>query len=114
MTRKLSPQVQRPVRIRGRHVVIGGIVVAWATVALAHKLRETEYPKRTVARAAEAKFLDSLEERSLQTCPTGPDTHDPWGEPYRVLCHEDGGLLQVIVLSYGDGQAIVDSRTYPE
>jgi hypothetical protein len=112
--RKLAPQVQKPVRLRGRHVVLGGIIVAWATVALAHELRETEYPKRAVARAAEAKFLDRLELRSLQTCPAGLDTHDPWGEPYQVLCHEDGGLLQVIVLSYGDGQAIVDSRTYPE
>ena len=112
--RKLAPQVVKPMRIRGRHVVLGGIVVAWATVALAHELRETAYPKRAVARAAEAKFLDSLELRSLQTCPTGLDMHDPWGEPYQVLCHEDAGLLEVVVISYGDGEAIALSRTYPE
>jgi hypothetical protein len=111
---KLAPQVEKPRRIRGRHVVLGGIVVAWATVALAHQLREAVYSKRMVARAAEAKFLDSLELRSLQTCPPGPDTHDPWGDAYQVLCHDDGGLLQVIVVSYGDGEAITESRTYPE
>jgi hypothetical protein len=111
--RKLVPQVEKPVRIRGRHVVLGGIVVAWASVALAHQLHETAHPKRAAATEVEAKFLDSLEWRSLQTCPQ-LDRHDPWGDPYQVLCHEDGGSLQVIIISYGDGEAIVGSRTYPE
>jgi hypothetical protein len=57
---KLAPQVERVARIRGRHVLLGGAIVAWATVALAHELRETGYPKRTIARETEAKFLDSL------------------------------------------------------
>jgi hypothetical protein len=110
---RLAPQVERVARIRGRHVLLGGAIVAWATVALAHELRETGYPKRTIARETEAKFLDSLEMRSLQSCPDALDRHDPWGDPYQIVCHETAGLLEVIVLSYGDGDAIAMSRTYP-
>jgi hypothetical protein len=109
---KLAPQVEHVARVRGRHVLLGGAIVAWATVALAHQLHETAYPKRTIARETEAKFLDSLEMRSLQSCPEPLDRHDPWGDPYQILCHETGGLLQVIVISYGDGEAIVESRSY--
>jgi hypothetical protein len=111
--RKLVPQVEKPGRIRGRHVLLGGIVVAWATVALAQRVREVANTRRALAIAAEAKFLDGLEVRSLQTCPQ-LDRHDPWGEPYQVLCHEDARSLEVVILSYGDGEAIVSSRAYPE
>lgn len=110
--RKLVPQVQKPVRIRGRHVVLGGIVVAWATIALAQQLHETANSKRTVTRETEQRFLDSLELRSLQGCPH-LDQHDVWGDPYQVLCQADAGSLQVIIVSYGDGDAIVAHRSYP-
>jgi hypothetical protein len=110
---RLAPQVERPVRVRGRHVVVAGIALSYAILALADRVRETGYPRRTIAREAEARFLDSLELRSLAACPEA-DMHDPWGDPYQVLCHEDGGRLEVIIVSYGDGDAIVASRSYPQ
>ena len=110
--RKLVPQVEKPARIRGRHVLLGGVVVAWATVALAHQLHETVNSRRTVTRETEQRFLDSLELRSLQDCPQ-LDQHDAWGDSYQVLCQADAGSLQVIIVSYGDGDAIVAHRSYP-
>jgi hypothetical protein len=109
---RLAPQVQQVSRIRGRHVLLGGAIVAWATVALAQQVGETAHPKRAFTRAAEERFLDGLELRSVQDCPQA-DQHDAWGDSYQVLCQQDAGMLQVVIVSYGDGDAIVSHRSYP-
>lgn len=110
---RLAPEVHAPVRVRGRHVVIAGVALAYAIVALAHRVCDSGSSRRAVAREVEGRFLDGLAPRSLTSCPALAEL-DPWGDAYQVLCHEDAGRVQVVVVSYGDGEAITASRAYPE
>ncbi|MBV8758080.1 MAG: hypothetical protein JO257_12415 [Deltaproteobacteria bacterium] len=118
--RKLVRHVHRPSRIRRHHVLLGAIGLGLAVHAANGLIASLSTSKEQVAREAESRMLDALGERSLRACPrdvadlTDGATHDPWGQPYKILCDDRGDNVYISIISLGPerGPIISDTRVY--
>lgn len=117
--RRLVRQVGSPSRIRRHHVLLAAIGLGLAIHEANSVIDALSTSKEQVARETELRMLDALGERSLQACPrdvadlAGP-THDPWGQPYKILCDDRGENTYISIVSLGPdrGPTIAVTRVY--
>lgn len=117
--RRLVRQVGKPSRIRRHHVLLAAIGFGLVIHEAAAVLDSFGTSKEQVARATELRMLDAMEERSLRACPRDAAdlsdvTHDPWGNPYKILCDDRGDNLYLSIVSLGPdrGPSIAVTRVY--
>jgi len=113
--RKLVRQVTSPGALRPRHLAIAATCLVGAVWGLYHELHEPEDPRWQIAREQEATILEDLNRHPPRGCPTvEPETYDPWGDAYQIVCHPETDRLIVTVVSHGDGdgRAIATSKTF--
>jgi len=119
---KLVRQVKSPrMELRLRHVLAAAACICAGLVGLAHELDEPGYPREQITRKDERRILDEFELWSKHVCPRGIEEftiqHDPWGNPYRLLCEAGFDRVTLAVVSLGSEDvgaedAIVTSRTF--
>ena len=117
--RRLVRHVHRPSTIRRHHVLLAAIGLGLAIHAANGVISSLTTSKEQVARETESRMLDALAERSLRACPRDASeltevTHDPWGNPYKILCDDRGDNVYISIISLGPerGSIISDTRVY--
>ncbi|HSN30289.1 MAG TPA: hypothetical protein VLT45_28570 [Kofleriaceae bacterium] len=118
--RRLVRQVGRPARIRRHHVLLAAIGLGLAIHEAAAVIESLSTSKEQVARETELRMLDAMEDRSLRACPrdaselTDGVTHDPWGQPYKILCDDRGDYTYISIVSLGpeSGPSISVTRVF--
>lgn len=118
--RRLVRQVGKPSRIRRQHVLLVAIGLGLAIHGASATIDSLSTSKEQVARETELRMLDTMEERSLRACPrdaselTDGVTHDPWGNPYKILCDDRGDDTYISIVSLGpeSGPSISAMRVF--
>ncbi len=117
--RRLVRQVGRPSRLRRHHVLLAAIGLGLAIHEASSVIDSLSTSKEQVARETEVRMLDAMEDRSLRACPRDASeltdvTHDPWGNPYKILCDDRGDNLFLSIVSLGPdrGPSIAVTRVY--
>lgn len=114
--RRLVRQVGKPSLIRRHHVLLATIGLGLAIHAASGIIQSLSTSKEQIARETEQNMLDALGERSLRACPRDVHdltdaTHDPWGNPYKILCDDRGDNVYISIVSLGPDRGPIISVT---